>query len=283
MSYPQGGPCLEYFYDSSGRPTGLMSGSDVLVKDVSYDPVTERIVTYKQLDPGTGMYLDHRQTFNSKLKPERITDGFEQDPDPIIDIKYEYDAIDRLAKEEDRITDDVTVYKYDASGRLIQAEGLGSDEWGVEYEYDGFDNRLIQRKTAGAAPEMELAHDPETNHVMSNGVLYDPNGNIIRLFTMDLNFDAQNRLTEVKCRGEGSEQYGYNPSNLRIWKKTVSGEEEIHFYGSGGRRLATYRLTVDKAGNCEVSLKDFEIYFAGKLLCSNSKPVVLDRLGTIHA
>jgi RHS repeat-associated protein len=128
-----------------------------------------------------------------------------------------------------------------------------------------------------------VAYDPETNRALSNEIRYDANGNIIHLFDMDLAFDIQNRLTRIERTGEGAEEYGYNPSNLRIWKKTVAGDEEIHFYGSGGRRLATYRLAVDGEGNCAVALMNCEMYFAGRLLHSDNKPVVLDRLGTVHA
>jgi RHS repeat-associated protein len=47
--------------------------------------------------------------------------------------------------------------------------------------------------------------------------------------------------------------------------------------------MATYKLTTDGQGNIALSLKDYDMYFAGKLLRSNSKPVVLDRLGSVRA
>jgi RHS repeat-associated protein len=40
---------------------------------------------------------------------------------------------------------------------------------------------------------------------------------------------------------------------------------------------------MDEQGNPSLSLQDYEMYFAGKLIRSNSKPVVLDRLGSVHA
>jgi hypothetical protein len=36
------------------------------------------------------------------------------------------------------------------------------------------------------------------------------------------------------------DEYAYDPSNKRIWKRRVSGIEELHLYGIGGERLATY-------------------------------------------
>jgi RHS repeat-associated protein len=100
---------------------------------------------------------------------------------------------------------------------------------------------------------------------------------------MNLSFDVENRLVAIDRKDKGAEQYGYNPGNLRIWKKLASGEEEIHFYGSGGRRLATYKLTRDNLGTPSLTLADSDIYFAGKLLSSKDKPVVLDRLGSVRA
>jgi RHS repeat-associated protein len=126
-------------------------------------------------------------------------------------------------------------------------------------------------------------YDPTTNHMVTDAVCYDDNGNIIKLFDMNLSFDIENRLVAIENKERIIEHYAYNPANLRIWKMLFTGEEEIHFYGNGGRRLATYKLTIDEKGRSEVSLIDYEMYFAGKLIRSNSKPVVLDYLGNVHA
>jgi RHS repeat-associated protein len=281
--YPKGGPSLKYTYDSSGRPILLMMGTEVLVKDVSYDSVTGRLVSYKQFLPKVGEYLEQRQKFDSKFRLNRIVAEFEQEPNPVVDIEYEYDAVHRLSREEDHVSNDVASYIYDASGRLKIAESHGTTDWKAEYIYDGFGNRVSQKNLLGAVPEITMTHDPATNRVVSNAVRYDDNGNIVKLFDMDLTFDIVNRLVAVERQGEGKEQYAYNFENLRIWKKLSTGEEEIHFYGTGGRRLATYRLTLDAQGNGDVSLLDNDIYFAGKLLRSQDKPVVLDRLGSVHA
>jgi RHS repeat-associated protein len=254
-----------------------------LVKDVIYDPITGRMVSYKQFVPEAGDYLEQKQEFDSKFRLNRIVAEFEQDPEPIVDIEYEYDTVRRLAREEDHISNDVTKYTYDASGRLKSAESQGTANWKTEYLYDGFGNRVIQKNLSGAVPELTVTHDPATNRAVSKAVCYDDNGNIVKLFDMDITYDVENRLVEIERQGKGKEHYAYNPANLRIWKKLSTGEEEIHFYGNGGRRLVTYRLKLDAQGNGDVSLIDYDMYFASKLLRSNSKPVVVDRLGSIHA
>jgi RHS repeat-associated protein len=281
--YPKGGPSLQYMYDDAGRPTLLLSGSDILVKDVAYDPITGRMASYKQYVPEAGSFLEHKQEFDSKLRVNRIVAEFENDHDPIVDIGYEYDAVHRLAKEEDRVSNEVVNYKYDASGRLARAESEGINSWETNYLYDGFGNRISQQNNSGAVPELAVAHDPATNQVVSNSVGYDANGNIAKLFDMNLSFDIENRLVEINKQNNGTEQYAYDPKNLRIWKKLVTGDEELHFYGTGGQRMAVYKLTTDEQGNLAASPQDYDMYFAGKLLRSNSKPVVLDRLGSVRA
>jgi RHS repeat-associated protein len=283
IGYPMSGPKLEYTYDETGRPIQLKRGTEVLVKDVMYDAVSGRIVSYKQLVPESGKYLEQSRELNSKYQVSSIMAEFEQDAKPIVDIEYEYDDVRCLSKETDRISNDVTRYEYDASGRLKRASGAGNGEWEAEYGYDGFGNRVSQKNKKGNTPETVAAQDAATNRIVSDTVKYDANGNIVKLFDMDLSFDITNRLVSIARKDKGTEQYGYNPGNLRIWKKTASGEEEIHFYGSGGRRLATYSLRRDELGNPSLSQLDNDIYFAGKLQSSGDKPVVLDRLGSVHA
>jgi RHS repeat-associated protein len=283
VTYPTGGPILKYEYNSSGRPNLMKSGSEVLVSDVLYDSMTGRLVSYKQFVPEAGDYLEQRQIFDSTCQLNRIEAKFEQDSAPLVNIEYEYDKSNRVAEEKDHVSNDVASFRYDSSGRLKRAKSAGNVNWEAEYEYDGFGNRVNQKKKHGAAPEFGAKHDSATNRVDADRIRYDENGNIITLFDMNLGFDIKNRLVKIDRQGQGAEHYAYSPANLRVWKKLPTGEEEIHFYGSGGRRLATYRLTVDEEGNGDVSLIDHDMYFAGRLLRSHDKPVVLDRLGSVHA
>ena len=149
------------------------------------------------------------------------------------------------------------------------------------YGYDGYGNRVSKKKGNAAADV--LAHNAANNRIAADDVQYDENGNIIKLQDMNLSFDIDNRLVAIDRQGQGTEQYGYNPGNLRIWKKLATGEEEVYMYGNGGRKLATYKLAIDENGNGDATLSDYDMYFGEKLIRSNSKPVVLDRLGHVHA
>jgi RHS repeat-associated protein len=66
----------------------------------------------------------------------------------------------------------------------------------------------------------------------------------------------------------------------------VSGIEELHLYGIGGERLATYQLTYANP-DWTVSLRSRNVYFAGRLVQMREgiydKVVVTDRLGSVVA
>jgi RHS repeat-associated protein len=85
----------------------------------------------------------------------------------------------------------------------------------------------------------------------------------------------------------GTDEYAYDPANKRIWKRSLSGIEELHLYGIGGERLATYQLTW--GGSWSVSLRTRNVYFVGRLVQmreagSNYEVVaVTDRLGSVVA
>jgi RHS repeat-associated protein len=283
ITYPKGGPCLKYVYDPEGRPIQMTSGLDTVVKDVKYDAIFRRLAAYKHLLPESGDYLEQKQIMDSKRQLSSIIANIENSQDPIVNLEYEYDSAHRLARTKDHVLNDISSYEYDESGRLEYVSNIGDDNWEVEYDYDGFGNRHKQNRKNGAAPTLVSAHDPKTNRVIGCDIVYDKNGNINKLFDMELSFDVDNRLVAIEKQSMGVEQYSYNPSNLRIWKKLVTGEDEIYFYGNGGRRLATYILSVDDQGAPHLALQDYDMYFAGKLIRSNSKPIVLDRLSNIYA
>jgi YD repeat-containing protein len=230
ITYPNGAPHLNYAYDDTGRPIQMMSGSDVLIKDVSYDAATNRLASYKHLMLNSGEYLEQQQQFDSQLRVSRIIAGFEKNPDPIMDIEYGYDDPRRLAAKTDHVSNTISNYEYDESGRLTNAEDGNCES---SFNYDGLGNLVSQKNDKGAASEMTVTHDSATNRIVSNSVKYDDNGNIIKLFDMDLSFDIENRLVAIDKKDAGAEQYAYNPQNLRIWKKLATGDEEIHFYGKG--------------------------------------------------
>ena len=277
ISYTDG-PVLTYTYDSMGRQSILKSGTDVLVKDASYS-AAGHLVSFQQLVPGTDEYITEIRTINSRCQTNRI--AAEQSGNPIVDIEYEYSREDgRLIADKDCLSGDRTAYDYDSMGRLKTAKSKDRD-WEAGFEYDGFGNLTKKKQKNGRS--FESKHNPKTNRAEMDQIEYDANGNIINHFGMKLSFDIENRLTEVRHIGKGTEKYAYNKDNLRMWKKYPDGTEEFYLYGADNRLLATYRLTESESGEISVSLTDNNIFFANRLMRTMEEAVVLDRIGNVKA
>jgi RHS repeat-associated protein len=158
-------------------------------------------------------------------------------------------------------------------------------EWGLSFSYDGFGNLLNQQVTKGTAYGMSLAYDGLTNRISSGGYGYDANGNLTAMPYLGLTYDAQNRLTRAVHTVNGTEEYGYDPRNQRVWHKQANGEEYFYFYGPGGERLGRYRLrTYVYTTHFEYGW--LEMCFGGRLVARGSQftqtatGVTLDRLGS---
>jgi len=279
ISYTGGQP-LSYEYDSMGRPSSLISGTDVLVKDAVYTSAG-LLSSFQQLVPGTGEYITETRTIGSTCQTHRIV--AEQSGNPLLDIEYEYSRKDgRLVADNDRLSRERTTYSYDSMGRLKTAKSADKD-WEADYEYDGFGSLTTKKHKSGRGRSFTAKHNSKTNRVQLNQIEYDANGNIINHFGTKLTFDIENRLIEVRNMGKGVEKYAYNPGNLRIWKKAPDGAEEFCLYGADNRPIATYRLIEDGKGNISLSLVDNNIYFAKRLMRSRDEAVVLDSVGNVKA
>jgi len=110
---------------------------------------------------------------------------------------------------------------------------------------------------------------------------YDANGNITHLAGMELVFDVENRLVELRHE-IGVEQYAYDAGNRRIWKKQPDGVEEFYLYGEDSRLMAVYQLTEADKGAPEFELVDYSVYFAKKLIRSRDRAVVLNRQHSVE-
>ena len=148
-------------------------------------------------------------------------------------------------------------------------------------EYDDFGNRTSQNVTKGLGYSHEARHDPVTNWMLDDSTDYDANGNIVLLPNLHMNYDSQNRLVRVDGIN-GSERYGYNHKNLRVWTRAADGKESFSFY-HGTRNLATYTLATVASGNLSFRVVKTNIYFGKRLAQSGGDVVVADRLGSTRA
>jgi RHS repeat-associated protein len=188
-------------------------------------------------------------------------------------------------------------YTYDALGGIATASAAGGTAWGQSYVFDGFGNLLQKNVTAGSAPSLAQSVNTANNQI--NGFSYDANGNqtgvpVPGAGTVTAAYDIENRMVQLGTAGK----YAYNAQNQRVWRQgTESGttSEYFYFYGVGGQRAASYKITnyppVQAFGNVaafSVQATDVLVYYGSKLLqegayTTNFSPnyVGVDRLGSM--
>ena len=275
VGYPEGGPDLQYSLDSLGRLAGITAGSVSLVKGVSYDG-GGRIKTLKHLIPESVNYLSEEREYDLRGRLTGIT-AQPEGATPIVDLRYAYGTDGLLKSEEDRVAKEETSYQYDVLGRLTSASG---NDWKVGYTYDGFGNLQSQGPLAGHGPAFNVPTNAATNWLLSDQTDYDPNGNIIRLPLMDLEYDTRNRLSACHHTINGTELYSYDPMDRRVWLRTASGQEQLFLYDAGSRLLATYEIGGGAEGVPTLKLVSTNLYAGRKrMLRARGEAVVTDRLG----
>jgi RHS repeat-associated protein len=179
---------------------------------------------------------------------------------------------------------EVVNYKYDSLNRLIAAYTNDTSQWGMEWDYDGFGNRLSQtlKQGYGGLPGLGGANQ-DTNRSGPS----DNNGNLTSIGLFSMTYDVENRMTIAQSVYNGTDNYDYAPDNKRIYKMSqVNSEvhEYVYFY-SGSKKLATYEIGYYRPNNQTpftpyFTLTGANIYFGGKLIQAEGTPVVLDRLGS---
>jgi RHS repeat-associated protein len=184
----------------------------------------------------------------------------------------------QITQAIDAVSGETIDYAYDSLNRLITAATTGP-QWGLSFSYDGFGNRLTQTVTKGTAPASSVSVNASTNRINSSGYVYDSNGNLTTMpygaGSMTLTYDVDNRLIQA-VNSNGTEQYGYSPDNRRVYQKTPSGAQLIHFYGANGDRLRTYTYY----GNGQFQVSNTNLYFAGRLIHRGNTVAFIDRLGS---
>jgi RHS repeat-associated protein len=285
VTYPSGDPSLSYTYDSMGRLNGVATASDSIVKDVAYDALGH-LTSMKLLASSEGKYLVEGYQYNTRNRLTRLI-AAPADPTtnngqlPSVDLEYAYRSDDgKVLSETDHVAGRSVSYDYDNHGRVASAE-TDDSAWGLGFEYDSFSNRTKQAVTKGQGYSHEVRHDPETNWMLSDDTSYDANGNIVLLPMMRMSYDVQNRMVRMQSV-DGTERYGYNHENLRVWVQAADGSESIAFY-LGTQNLATYSLKRDAQGDLVFRLSQSNIYFGKRLAQTSGEVIVADRLGSARA
>src|SRR5690349_5094733 len=139
--------------------------------------------------------------------------------------------IGKISKQKNLASGEEVQYAYDTLGRMISAQTTASSQgsaWGYSYSFDGFGNLLAKNVTQGS-PSAGWSGGADANTNRAGGS-FDANGNMVSGLLGMMTYDVENRLTSLASNG--TEYYGYDPSNKRIQKQLANGGEEIHFYGA---------------------------------------------------
>jgi RHS repeat-associated protein len=138
---------------------------------------------------------------------------------------YQYDGMGNIRA----IGNDT--YIYDTAGRLVsgtadvQRTGVMSRQ---DYGYDAFGNRISASRAPGSVDclggcEQSLTIDPATNHITSNGAVYDAAGNLIFIqntvngtsYSATYTYDGVGSLTRATA-GSDDRQFIYTADDERI-------------------------------------------------------------------
>jgi RHS repeat-associated protein len=78
----------------------------------------------------------------------------------------------------------------------------------------------------------------------------------------------------------GTDRYGYDAANRRVWKREQNPyiREFTYFYGVDGQLLGTYG---GGYGGLEFGTGSTNVWFGGKLIWAEGKSAVTDRLGSV--
>jgi RHS repeat-associated protein len=307
--FPANVSIYSYTLDAMERPTGLVeqdwintnsntippSGSPTSTKtwvqNVTYGPSNE--MTGIQFATTAGPLYTETRSYNNLAQLTNITaagPGLTG-----MNLTYTYNTghnNGQVAIANDVLSGEQITYTYDLLNRLIQAQTTQNHTqfpnapwWGQAYTYDGFGNLLSKTPVGpGNSTVMSLSVDPNTNHVMtSSGYGYDANGNVTTLpqssGSLALSYDVENRF---QMSG------GVLMFDMENQPMYDSGTGKYSVWDPNGRRLRHETITIGvnpPAGQAipYYAITDRNVYFGGRLIQSNSKTVLLDRLGSVRA
>jgi len=192
-------------YDSAGR-MDLRTFGNGTQTDYTYYPWTAQ-----------GGRL---QTFRS---------GTTGNPTSLQDLAYAYDAVGNISQITNSIASETNTYGYDTLNRLTSWTLNGVTE---NYSYNPSTGNL-ETKGNLTLQYNDAAHKHAVTNAGTNTYQYDANGNqttrVIGSDTLNLIYDAENRLVEVKKNDNVIATFVYDGDGRRV--KSVMGSETILFVG----------------------------------------------------
>ena len=231
----------------------------------------------KNQKPGLfyGLTVDGTQTLYYTYDGlENITHIHEKNSDSAAKtekVRYTYDELSQLVREDNRWLDKTIVYTYDAGGNLTSKEeyayttgSVGTAENSKSYAY----------RTTGWKDQL-TAYDGQT-------ITYDTMGNPLSYRGMQMTWQKGRELKGVEKDGT-SVTYAYNQEGVRI-RKTV-GDTETRYYLNGSKIVALetgsekLHFIYDQSGNLFAMKVGSELYYYLHN-CQNDIIGLVDSMGT---
>ncbi len=220
----QGSPIQSYSYDSLGRTSAVTSSyaeNSQITQNYSYvvngTNQTGRIdsVSFSKTASGITQSLLPTVSYDYDAKGN-ITHIYEND---VLKIKYYYDALNRLIREDNSEIDKTVVYNYNRFGNLISKVeyaltfgSLGEAVNTIPYEYRG-----------AYSPDAITKYNGEESQI-----IYDTLGNPYRYRGYSMTWVKGRQLSAVSD-ADTSITFKYNNNGIRT-KKTVNGVDTEFTY-----------------------------------------------------
>jgi RHS repeat-associated protein len=178
----------------------------------------------------------------------------------VVNQNYTYNPAGQLTTATDNVSPTLSAsYGYDYLGRLTTAS---TSNWGLQWSYDDFGNRLTQSATAGSPPTSSLSYDVTSNRITAGGYSYDNNGNLTAFpgpqGNTTVSYDAFDRATTITVAGSSS-TVNYDAFGRRVQKTFAGGMQRLYFYSANGQLLAEYDSIAASATPSRTTA-----YFAGQ-------------------
>jgi YD repeat-containing protein len=178
-------------------------------------------MTQMKFTQNLNIFYTETRSYNARLQLTQIATTYTTTN---LNMQYVYSTTQnngQVTQAIDSVSGETIDYTYDSLNRLITAATTGP-QWGLNFGYDGFGNRLTQTVTKGTAPASSVSVNASTNRINSSGYVYDSNGNLTTMpygaGSMTLTYDVENRVIQA-VNSNGTEQYGYSPDNRRVYQK----------------------------------------------------------------
>jgi len=233
ITYPSG-RVVQQAFDSIGRLNQIQSSGTDYLSGVVYNGANQPT----GFNYGNGITAVY--TYNARNQLASL--AYSKGTSALFSLAYQYTSTSTSTDNNGQIrviTDNVdstktATYAYDAVGRLQSAT---TGQWGLQWGYDQYGNRLSQTVTAGSGPSNSISVNPATNRINTAPYAYDASGNLTNDALNALTYDAADRVV-MNVQGGATSTYTYDGNGLRV-EKTASGTTTVYIF-SGSKVIDEY-------------------------------------------